>query len=165
MQQPVDPLEPQGLPMDPREAAMLLLGMTASELKSIDEKVVSGRNSVGGIRSDINKIVSDIRGIVPQRPAQNNIQVPTPAPPAPVVTTAIPTPPPQEVQVNSQVDTVNDNSDQLEFDFYKKIKPEDLEYQLRLLKSSIDNIENKVNIILDLIKKKDVKKINGTVDQ
>lgn len=165
MQQPVDPLEPQGLPMDPREAAMLLLGMTASELKSIDEKVVSGRNSVGGIRSDINKIVSDIRGIVPQRPAQNNIQAPAPAPPVPVVNTVIPVTPPQGVQVNLQVNTENDNSDQLEFDFYKKIKPEDLEYQLRLLKASIDNIEIKVNIILDYIKKKDRKQVNGTVNQ
>lgn len=156
MQQPVDPLEPQGLPVDPREAAMLLLGMTASELKSIDEKVVSGRNSVGGIRSDINKIVTDIRGMIPQKSPQPSMTAPPPQ---------LVQPPHQDIPITAPVTVEEINKDQLEFDFYKKIKPEDLEYQLRLLKSSIDNIETKLNIIIDLIKKKDLKQIDGTINQ
>lgn len=153
--QPIDPLEPEDLPMDPREAAMLLLGMTAGELKSIDEKVVSGRNSVGGIRSDINKIVSDIRSIKPQQPL-HHVPPPTPVPVIETAPLVVPAP---------QVTVENNDTDQLEFDFYKKIKPEDLEYQLRLLKSSIDNLETKVNIIIDLIKKKDLSQVDGTINQ
>lgn len=159
-QQSIDPLEPQGLPIDPREAAMLLLGMTAGELKSIDEKVVSGRNSVGGIRSDINKIVSDIRGIVPNRPSPQPQPVPQPQPAPPV----------QQVQQTPQTISVTetkteDNTDQLEFDFYKKLKPEDIEYQLRLIKSSLDNLDTKLNFIVETLKKKDLVVTDGNISQ
>ena len=157
MSQQIDPLDPDSLPTDPREAAMMLLGMTTGELRSIDDKVVSGRNSVGGIRTDLNKIVNDIRNIdVGQARQQPN----QPAP-APVSSPVMPVPVPVLPMEQSQ--EIND--DQLEFDFYKKLKPEDIEYQLRLIKSSIDNLETKVNIILEHIKKKDLVESNGIINQ
>ena len=167
MSQPIDPLDPNSLPIDPREAAILLLGMTAGELKSIDEKVVSGRNSVGGIRSDLNKIVSDIRNIKvdniqPQPTVPQNVQVVEQPQVQQVTVQNSPNLPAIEPQATPQL--IQDDSNQLEFDFYKKLKPEDIEYQLRLIKSSLDNLETKVNIIIDLFKKK-APKINGTVNQ
>lgn len=159
-QQSTDVLDPGSLPVDPREAALLLLGMTAGELKSIDEKVISGRNSVGGIRSDINKIVSDIRGM----PAPGNARQPKPAQqpqrsvPQPVPQPVPVQPAPQPSQPTAQLDP-----NQLEFDFYKKIKPEDIEYQLRLIQNNIKSLETKVDIIIDYFKKKDI--ANGNHDQ
>lgn len=150
-QQSTDVLDPGSLPVDPREAALLLLGMTAGELKSIDEKVISGRNSVGGIRSDINKIVSDIRGM----PAPGNARQPKPAQQP---QRSVPQPVPQPSQPTAQLDP-----NQLEFDFYKKIKPEDIEYQLRLIQNNIKSLETKVDIIIDYFKKKDI--ANGNHDQ
>lgn len=153
MSQQIDPLDPGSLPTDPREAAMMLLGMTTGELRSIDDKVVSGRNSVGGIRTDLNKIVNEIRNIdVGQALQQPNQPAPVPSPVMPV-------------PVLPMVQSQEINDDQLEFDFYKKLKPEDIEYQLRLIKSSIDNLETKVNIILEHIKKKDLVESNGIINQ
>lgn len=166
-QQPIDPLEPQGLPTDPREAAMLLLGMTASELKSIDEKVVSGRNSVGGTRSDIRKIVTDIRSIQPTRantPPPIQEATPQTQQPTPIVVQDV-TPQVQPPPAQISRGEVKADPNQLEFDFYRKIKPEDIEYQLRLIKSSIDNLETKVNNIIDILKKKDQLKNNGDISQ
>lgn len=164
MTQPIDPLDPGSLPMDPREAAILLLGMTAGELKSIDEKVVSGRNSVGGTRSDLNKIVSDIRNIKidsNQVPSQPVLPGPSRVVPQVINNQAI-----EQTTIQPVKEPVAEleNSDQLEFDFYKRLKPEDIEYQLRLIKSSLENLETKLNTIIDLFKKKALK-INGTVNQ
>ena len=55
----VDVLQVDELPSDPKEMALRLLGMTVAELKGIDEKVVSGRNYVGGLKTDVNKIIHD----------------------------------------------------------------------------------------------------------
>jgi hypothetical protein len=163
MNQNVDILDPGSLPVDPREAAMLLLGMTTGELRSIDDKVVSGRNSVGGIRSDINKIVTDIRNI-----KTTNTQTPPPPQqlePQPAVSqpTAIPEAS-QQVIVQQQEHNLDDPN-QLQFDFYKKIKPEDIEYQLRLIKSSLDNIESKLAFLVENYKKKDIIKQDGNHNQ
>jgi hypothetical protein len=160
MSQNVDILDPGSLPVDPREAAMLLLGMTAGELRSIDEKVVSGRNSVGGIRSDINKIVSDIRSIKPSTQQPQPQPVHTAVVPPPVVLPA-PELVPQPAVIPQAQPLTQDDPDQLQFDFYKKIKPEDIEYQLRLLKSSLDNIDSKLTFLVENYKKKDIMKANG----
>lgn len=155
MSQQIDPLDPDSLPTDPREAAMMLLGMATGELRSIDEKVVSGRNSVGGIRTDLKKIVNDIQSINVGQSRQQPIQ-PAPAPASLPVMPVVDVAPVQSQEIDD---------DQLQFDFYKKLKPEDIEYQLRLIKSSIDNLETKVNIILAHIKKKDLVESNGIINQ
>lgn len=154
-QDPVDVLDPNSLPSDPREMALRLLGMTAAELKGIDEKVVSGRNSVGGVRTDLNKIVQDFNNNL--RPTQQSQQVIPPqhkpvVPVQPQVVEQIPTSP---TPVPHQAPTIINESDddQLEFDFYKKVKPEDLEYQLRLINKNLTEVNDKVNLIIDFLKK------------
>ena len=152
-----DVLDVGSLPTDPREMALRLLGMTAAELKSIDEKVVSGRNSVGGIRTDINKIVQDFNNI---KPTTNAVleQQSTPVSAQPVQVTH------QPVVVAAPVQVEEENKNQLEFDFYKAIKPEDLEYRLRLIEQSLQDITGKIDLVINIIKK-NTQDLNGSHDE
>ena len=164
--QNIDPLQIDDLPRDPREMALRLLGMTKSELGEIDKKVISGHNYVGGTRADYNKIAKEVlTQLVPAnvQPVQN-----TP-PPQPIPTQQIPVEPvatPLVTHVSSQqlngtsqpqLQTyTGEDPNQLQFDFYKKIKPEDLEYQLRLINSRLDSIENILKEYTIKNKKKDL---------
>lgn len=154
-----DVLDVDGLPKDPREMALRLLGMTAAELKGIDEKVVSGRSSVGGTRADFTKIVNDFNNNL--RP---NMSMPVLGPqPIPQQIPPVQQPvQPQVLQPSTNglhavtpniVTEPQEDKSQLEFDFYKKIKPEDLEYQLRLLNKEVAEISRKVDIVFDYLKK------------
>ncbi len=159
-----DPLELDSLPSDPRIAALGLLGLATSELKEIDSRIVSGnRNYIGGMKSNVENIYREITTI------SSNGQ-PAPAPPqqqqqpvqtfqtaqllggGDIQTQSIPQYIPQPVQQVQPQQEVN--KDQLEFDFYKKIKPEDLEYQLKSINSSIKRLEDKINAIYDVVVKK-----------
>jgi len=156
-----DVLDVGSLPTDPREMALRLLGMTAAELKSIDEKVVSGRNSVGGIRTDINKIVQDFNNIKPTTntiPTQQGIS----APPQPVQ--VVHQPITQPISAPAVVQVEEENKNQLEFDFYKAIKPEDLEYRLRLIEQSLQDITGKIDLVINIIKK-NTQDLNGSHDE
>jgi hypothetical protein len=156
-----DPLELDTLPSDPRILALNLLGMTASELKGIDEKVISGRQSIGGIKADLKKIINDVNhNLATQRPVP-----PSPVPVLQTQPSMIPDPVVSPGPV--AVSIVEDDANQLQFDFYKKIKPEDLEYQLRCVTSTLERVERKVDEIFNiLLKKKSIKiKPNGTHNQ
>lgn len=151
----VDPLEPETLPSDPREMALRLLGMTASELREIDKNVVSGHNSIGGIRTDLNKIIADVNSNLAVSNFQNRAQQPQQA----QTTTPLPTVTLPSQQSLSTVTNIpqqsieTNNPDQLELDFYKKIKPEDLEYELRCINRSVKELDAKLDHMLSLIKK------------
>ena len=158
-----DPLEVDTLPSDPREMAFRLLGMTVSELKGIDEKVVSGQRFVGGIKSDFNKIVQEVATNL--APAQiNTVQEQAPSQ---QLETA-------QLQSTSNVETVSipaesveqiQDKDQLEFDFYKRIKPEDLEYQLKKVNSNLEDLICKIDAVHGILLKKNSKNINGNYRQ
>lgn len=167
--QNIDPLEIEDLPSDPREMALRLLGMTRSEMREIDSKVVSGHNSVGGTRADYNKIAKEVlTQIAPNGSQPVN---PQPQPPPQFVPSPIPQPAPVQQPIQHELPIqaivnpgIDENRDQLEFDFYKKLKPEDIEYQLRVINSKLDNIET---ILKDFINKKNKKKflINADTTQ
>jgi hypothetical protein len=145
----IDPLEPESLPSDPREMAFRLLGMATSELREIDKNVVSGHGSIGGVRADINKIVADVN---------NNLSKPIQKPEVtalPTVTQIIPSNQPNLFTENAlpQSNIENDNEHQLELDFFRKIKPEDIEYELRCINKAINDLDTKLEYVLSLIKK------------
>lgn len=170
---PEDPLEVDTLPSDPREMALRLLGMTVSELKEIDNKVVSGKQFVGGVKSDLNKIVNDVtvnlkpKQVQPQPPLQPASQPPPQLASAPDITQQVQQPVILQngdaPQTYIQEPRVDDN--QLEFNFYRKIKPEDLEYQIKKMVSSIEDLTVKVDLLYNHLLKKSTRKINGNHSQ
>lgn len=161
---PEDPLEVDTLPSDPREMALRLLGMTVSELKEIDKRVISGQQYVGGLKSDLNKIVSEVTtNLAPkQLNGTNNSQ-----PQFPVREVQLEQPVlinqeiPQPIEISTNVNHLSDDN-QLEFNFYRKVKPEDLEYQLKKLTSTVEDLAIKVDVLYNHLLKKSTRKINGT---
>jgi hypothetical protein len=158
----VDVLQVDELPSDPKEMALRLLGMTVAELKGIDEKVVSGRNYVGGLRTDVNKIVQDFnQNLKPQTQSIPIQSIPTQSmqhvPLAQPFPTSNPVP-------QLEVATIAKDDNQLEFDFYRKVKPEDIEYRLKMIESKIEDVESKLDSMLVLIKK-NYQSLNGNHSQ
>jgi hypothetical protein len=158
----VDVLQVDELPSDPKEMALRLLGMTVAELKGIDEKVVSGRNYVGGLKTDVNKIIHDFN----QNLRPPSLSIPTQplavqAQPMQHMPLAQPFP-----TANPVLDTLEIAKDdnQLEFDFYRKVKPEDIEYRLKMIESKIEVVESKLDSMLVLIKK-NYQSLNGNHSQ
>lgn len=146
VQQNTDPLEIQSLPTDPRVMALRLLGMTAAELKEVDSNIVGGGKNITGLKLDVNKMVQEfnttlvptptVQQLPPQEHPQH-LQSSLPSVQQPVPIAAIP-----------QVDY---NKDQLEFDFYKKITPDDLYNQLNNINNNIKNLDKKLNSILEIL--------------
>lgn len=165
----LDVLQVDDLPKDPKEMALRLLGMTVAELKGIDEKVVSGRNYVGGLRTDVNKIVQDFnQNLKPQTAPLPNQPTEIQTQPAvqqltqiPLVHTPISSLVPDKIEA---VEPKAEDSGQLEFDFYRKVKPEDLEYRLKMIESKIEIVESKLDTLLGLIKK-NYQHLNGNHSQ
>jgi hypothetical protein len=147
-----DPLELDSLPSDPNEMVLRLLGMTTSSLKDIDSRITdSSSSSIRGLKIDPGKVLKDALSntlqISQQQAAHQPINI-QPSP-QPVITQYVQTaPPPQEV-------TYDPN--QLEFDFYKKIKPEDIDNQLKNINIALKKLEYKIDEVYALLsnKKKD----------
>lgn len=158
-----DPLGLDSLPSDPRENILRLLGMTVSSLKEIDSNISGNPNPyIKGFKLDTKEILNEaITNLTPHHVTQQT---------QPVVNLPVASGP---IQVNPQVPTVQQASiqslntpqydpNQLEFDFYKKIKPEDIENQLKSLNIGIKKINEKLDeIISKLENKKKATKING----
>jgi len=158
---PHDPLEVDGLPSDPREMALRLLGMTSAELKDIDSKVISGRQYIGGIKSDINKIINEVNtNLIPTniaranaQPAAAATQSTTPGQPVHIPVTPVSIPVLAPIAIQPQPVVLDHNPDQMELDFFRKIKPEDIEYQLKLVDNSLKDLSGKLDLVLELVKK------------
>ena len=160
-----DPLGLNSLPSDPRENILRLLGMTTSSLKELDSMITDTSSaSLRSLKLNTTNVLSD---------AMNSLNANAPvqhfAPPAPVPTitnhlngsvvhnqyalqpqSPAPTPQPQY------------DPNQLEFDFYKKIKPEDIEQQLRDLNIGLKKVNEKIDEVLSrLDTKKKATKLNG----
>jgi hypothetical protein len=158
-----DPLEVHDLPSDPREMALRLLGMTVSELKQIDDKVISGKQYVGGVKTDINKIAQDVAINLAPKPVANTIMVQS-LDSTPVVETITQIPHTQSLPAILPC-SPDAGRDQMEFDFYRKIKPEDIEFQLKKINATLDDLTHKVDLIYATVIKKNSRKINGNHSQ
>ena len=143
--QTIDPLEVDSLPSDPRVMALRLLGMTAAEMKDIDRNITGGSNNISGLRLNVDKLVNEFNHVLAPVPVQAaapavNIQ---PHPQLEVQSVQ-----PQQVLPTPQAPQSYNDPNQLEFDFYKKIAPEDIHLELKNINRNIKNLEDKLNLIL-----------------
>jgi len=144
-----DPLELDSLPSDPREMVLRLVGMTASSLKDIDSRVTDTNNPfVKGLKIDPAKVVREaINSVTPIQPQVGLVNAQSPQIPVlqPAQQTGV------SAQPTSQQPQVVYDPNQLEFDFFRKIKPEDLELQLKNINISIKRLESKLEDIYSLL--------------
>jgi len=144
MNQSIDPLEVETLPADPRIMALRLLGMTTAEMKDIDKNIVGSGGNVSGLRLDVNRMVNEfntaftpVAPVVTQQPVLQGLSQPQLH-----AVTNIST----NLSEQSQA-TVNYDPNQLEFDFYKKITPEDLQCELKNINKNIKNLQEKIDLL------------------
>lgn len=129
------------LPANPQEALLGLIGSTFSELKRIDNHLVSRNDYVAGIKTDLNKLVGEAAKLATPRPQPVHQQPPQLAPqPIPVVQ-------PQQVQqVQPQlIANTQEDDGQLLLDFYRKVTPEDINSRLADIDIKLSKIINLLN--------------------
>ena len=148
IQQSTDPLEVQTLPTDPRIMALRLLGMTAAELKEVDSNIIGGSKNITGLQLDVNKMVQEFNTALVPTPAVQELPQIQEAPQN-LQSSLSPTPQPAPAAISTPQPEYN--KDQLEFDFYKKITPDDLYNQLNNINNNIKNLDKKLNSILETL--------------
>jgi hypothetical protein len=139
----IDPLEVESLPSDPRVMALRLLGMTAAEMKDIDRNITGGSNNISGLRLNVDKLVNEFNNVLAPVPTAAPVFDTQPLPQLNVQSIQ-----PQQVVVTPTVPQSPNDPNQLEFDFYKKIAPEDIHLELKNINRNIKNLEDKLNLIL-----------------
>lgn len=139
-----------GLPPDARTALLGLIGSTFAELKKVDEHLITKNQFTAGIKTDLNRLVQEANTLGAPPPRQAAPQLaPQPIVQEPVLV-------PQPVVVNHvsspRVETyTGEDPNQLQFDFYKKITPEDLFSKLTDINVSLTNIVEKLNKVLKIL--------------
>jgi hypothetical protein len=138
------------LPLDARSALLGLIGSTFAELKKVDANIISRNENVTAMKSDLNKLVQEANMLAvphPQpQPQQHQPQLhPQPVPvlqPIPIIASdsAPALQAPQSVDPN-----------QMEFDFYKKITPEDLNNKLADINLQLSNIVDKLDKLYTIV--------------
>lgn len=135
----------QNLPPDAQTALINLIGSTFAELKKVDNHIIGDKKpGIAAMKTDINKLVAEAQ--------QLGRQVPPP-PPQPVYQQApqyIPQPQPQLVP-QPVVQQLQEDPNQLQFDFYKKITPEDIHNKLSEINFSLKEIVDKLDKVLTIL--------------
>ena len=127
--QTLDPRDPRA-----REALIGLLGTTLAGLKEIDRSIVGGSNNVTAQKTDL-KQFANLLTPTPQSPPPQHIQ----APPQYIPPTYQPIPqpvPPAQV--------IDENPDQLVFDFNKPITPATINDKLDIIIGKLNSILEKL---------------------
>lgn len=135
------------LPPDPRSALLGLIGSTFAELKNIDGHLVTKNNHIAGIKADLNKLVAEANNLNTQQLPQQLPQQTIPNTAAPVLEPIPATSSALQPRVQSQprLETfTGEDPNQLMFDFYRKITPEDIN-------SRLADIDLKLSKILDIV--------------
>jgi ABC-type hemin transport system substrate-binding protein len=133
----------QDLPPDARSAVMGLIGSTFAELKKVDESMVSPNNNVRGIKTDIKKLINEANNIV--APTTPQPQIAQQAPQIQQAPQLLPEP------VVIQAPAIIEDNDQLLFDFYKKITPEDIHEKLSNINFSLNSVIDKLNKVIKIL--------------
>lgn len=133
-----------GLPADPREALLGLIGSTFSELKRIDNHLVTRNNYVAGIKTDLNQLVSQAATLGTSTPQPQHPQ-PVPQLVPQIAHNVTPIIEPQIIQQPQIVEHKREDDDgQLLLDFYRKITPEDIN-------SRLADIDIKLSKVIELL--------------
>lgn len=140
----------QQIPPEAANAIIGLIGSTFAELKKIDDHNIGSTSYTRGIKSDFKKLIQDAQVAVSQQPPVAQFVPPPPAPPAFVPRLEpIPVTSPAISQPTGVV--LEDNPDQLQFDFYKKITPEDINQKLTDINLNLNSIVEKLNKVLKIL--------------
>jgi hypothetical protein len=138
------------LPPDARTALLNLIGTTYAELKKVDKHIVSGSNNIAATRTDFNRLAEEAITAVAQ--AQHHpVQQPQPQPQLVPQPQLIPQPQVIPQPVIQQAISPENDPNQLEFDFYKKITPDDLFKKLSDIDSSLATILEKLNKVIKIL--------------
>jgi hypothetical protein len=121
-----------------REVVLNLLGATLSELRDIDRAVVGSSRNISALKTDLKNVFTQPGPQSTTVAAGLNIQQPPPLTPVPIQVAA--------VNTTQQVETIQEDPNQLVFDFNKKITPDDVIDKL-------DRILDKLDSVISLIKK------------
>lgn len=130
------------LPPDARTALLNLIGTTYAELKKVDSNIVSGSHNIAGTKTDFNRLAEEAIASV-SRPTQQHIQ------PQAVLQPQVIHNQPQIIP--QPVISPEHDPNQLEFDFYKKITPDDLYKKLSSIDSSLATILEKLNKVVKIL--------------
>ena len=114
-------------------AVAALLGSTLSELKSIESNIVGSSSNIRALKTNVNQIFSQLTTSQPQV-----VQPPPAAPIANVVNAGINT----QVQVTPP--TVQEDPNQLLFDFNKPITPDTINNKLDSILSKLSDIDQRL---------------------
>ena len=144
----------QSLPPDAQTALMNLIGSTFSELKKVENNIVGDKKpTIAAMKTDLNRLVEEAKQLgAPQHQPQAAYQqvvhqaVPQLIPQPAVLTQPMLVPQPVVVQQLPEEDP-----NQLQFDFYKKITPEDIHGKLSDINFSLKEIVDKLNKVLTIL--------------
>lgn len=141
------------LPPDPRSALLGLIGSTFAELKRVDEFAVTKNQNTAGIKTDLNRLIHEANSLMtPQTQPQVPVLTPQPVMPQPslepvVVQTTVPALEPKPIQ--EQQPQSNDDPDQLLFNFYRQITPDDINSRLADIDLKLAKILEKLDEFKD----------------
>jgi hypothetical protein len=139
------------IPLDPnseqaKHAVMALLGATLAELKQIDQCVVGSSSNIKGMKTDLKNVFNTLTHPSPQPVAtQQQVVSYTPAPVATVVNAGLNIEPVKAVIQPPPAPEVQDDPNQLVFDFNKPITPD-------TINNKLDTILDRLSTIIDLLK-------------
>ena len=135
------------LPPDPRSALLGLIGSTFAELKNIDSHLITKNSNIAGIKTDLNRLVSEANNLNVPQPIQQLPQATVPVlEPIPATSPALQ----PRVQSQPRLETfTGEDPNQLMFDFYRKITPEDINSRLADIDLKLSKIVDIVNGLKD----------------
>lgn len=118
-------------------AVAALLGSTLSELKSIESNIVGSSSNIKALKTNVNQIFSQLTTTQPHQPVPQVVQPPAAAPIANVVNAGV------NISQNLQP-TVQEDPNQLIFDFNKPITPDTINNKLDSILSKISDIDQRL---------------------
>jgi hypothetical protein len=136
-----------GLPPDARTAVLGLIGSTFAELKKVDEHLITKNQFTAGIKTDLKKLINEANSLVAPPPQAQQPQIQHQQPvlqPIPVAVELQPT-------VAVSAPQIVEDPNQLQFDFYKKITPEDIHSKLTDINLSLTTILEKLNKVVKIL--------------
>jgi len=129
---PVDPTSREA-----QEAIANLLGTTLAQLKEIDKTVVGSSKNISGVKTDLKNVFANIPVNQPPPVQQPPVISYQPSPVATVVNAGINT--------NQSPVIIQEDPNQLVFDFSKKITPDTINDKLDRILSKLDTVISKLD--------------------
>jgi hypothetical protein len=139
------------LPPDARSALLGLIGSTFAELKQVDANIISRNANVTAMKSDLNRLVQEANSLGMVHAPINPHEPPQVIPHQQAVPQIVPQEIPiAQLPITSQPAQLSDPN-QLEFDFYRKITPDDINNKFAEINLKLSNIVEKLEELLTIV--------------